>query len=399
MSDPEVPGVIAGRISSERLLEDLATLATFGARPDGGVDRVAGSPADLAARAWLARRIEEAGLYAWHDEAGNVFGRTRAGSGPWLLSGSHSDTVPAGGRLDGAYGVIAALEVLRTLHETGHPAAETLEIVSFWDEEGASPGSPGGLVGSTALCAGDHIRDIEAYLELHIEQGPRMEKAGLDLAMVEGIVGIDRHRLDIQGAFNHAGTTPMDARADAGRAATKIASGTYEVALNADTTMVANVGCLELEPGAPNVIPGRASIVVEFRACETASLDAAAAGLRALARRMTAEEDCTFVMERISRKPVIRFDPRMCEAVERSCRRTGRPMDSMMSYAGHDASVLGLNVPTGMVFVPSTGGISHAPEESTPNDQLVLGCQTLLQAVVEVHHAQPRPGGTDAALA
>ena len=130
--------------------------------------------------------------------------------------------------------------------------------------------------------------------------------------------------------------------------------------------MVANVGCLELEPGAPNVIPGRASIVVEFRACETASLDAAAAGLRALAQRMTAEEDCTFVMERISRKPVIRFDPRMCEAVERSLPRTGRPMGSMMSYAGHDASVLGLNVPTGMVFVPSTGGISHAPEESTP---------------------------------
>ncbi len=386
MRDPDAP---TGRISAERLLEDLATLATFGARPDGGVDRVAGSTADLAARAWLTRRIEEAGLHAWRDETGNVFGRTRTSEGPWLLSGSHSDTVPAGGRLDGAYGVIAALEVLRTLHEAGHPAAERLEVVSFWDEEGASPASPGGLAGSTALCGGDHIRDIDAYLELHIEQGPRMEAAGLDLAMVEGIVGVDRHRLEVTGVTNHAGTTPMADRADAGRTASKISARTHEVALGADPTMVANVGCLEFLPGSPNVIPGRASLVVEFRACETASLEAAAAGLRALAFQTASEEGCSVTMERISRKPVIRFDPEMCETIERSCRGTGRPMDRMMSYAGHDASVMGLNVPTGMVFVPSTGGISHAPEESTPPHQLVLGCEALHRTIVEVHRAHP----------
>jgi beta-ureidopropionase / N-carbamoyl-L-amino-acid hydrolase len=377
-----------GQISARRLLDDLATLATFGARPDGGVDRVAGSAADLAARAWLSRRIEDSGLYSWTDEIGNVFGRARAGGGPWLLVGSHSDTVPAGGQLDGAYGVVAALEVLRTLHEAGDPAAETLEIVSFWDEEGAAADSPGGLAGSTALCAGDHIRDVRAYLELHIEQGPRMEAAGLELAVVEGIVGIDRYRLDVEGVPNHAGTTPMDDRSDAGRVVARVMAETHEMVLAIDPTMVANIGSVELLPGAPNVIPGHASLTAEFRARHTESLDAAGAELVSLARAVANEEDCSAQTERISRKPVVRFDPRIRALIERSCRRTGRPVGQLMSYAGHDASALDGRVPTGMMFVPSTDGVSHSPEESSPQRLLVLGCQALLYAVLEVHLSQ-----------
>lgn len=372
------------QISTERLLDDLATLATFGFQPGGGIDRVAGSEADLAARAWLSRQIDKSGLCSWRDETGNVFGRMRTGEGPWLLVGSHSDTVPNGGRLDGAYGVIAALEVLRTLQEAGHPAAAALEIVSFWDEEGVSPVSPGGLIGSTALCAGEHIKDIKAYLELHIEQGPRMETAGLDLATVDGIVGIDRHRLDIQGAANHAGTTPMQTRSDAGRVAARVLAGVRDMALRISPEMVANVGSVELLPGAPNVIPGQASLTAEFRAPSMEMLDRAAAELISLARQIAAEEGCSAASERISRKPVTRFDARMRDLVERSCQQTGHPAGRLMSYAGHDASVIGGCVPAGMIFVPSTGGISHAPEESTPAPLLALGCQALLSAVVEV---------------
>lgn len=372
-------------ISAGRLLADLDELATFGARPDGGVDRVAGSAADLAARAWLAQRLTVAGLDARTDRAGNVLGRTHAGTGPWLLVGSHTDTVPAGGRLDGAYGVIAALEVLRTLAETGHPAADCLEVVSFWDEEGAAPNSRGGLTGSTALCAGEHVDHLRAYIELHIEQGPRMERAGQVLATVEGIVGIDRYRVDVRGETNHAGTTPMELRADAGRAAARIAGQIRELALGIEPAMVANVGCLELTPGAPNVIPGRAELTIEFRAGASRSLDAVAAGLRSLVASVTRNERCHATVDRISRKPVVEFDEKIRDLIGKACSDTGRPTGRMWSFAGHDASVLGAHVPTGMMFVPSTGGISHAPQESTPPGDLALGCQALCDTVVELH--------------
>lgn len=373
-------------ISADRLLADLDELATFGGRPDGGVDRVAGSAADLAARAWLAQRLTDAGFHARTDRAGNVLGRTHTGSGPWVLAGSHTDTVPAGGRLDGAYGVIAALEVLRTLAATGHPAADSLEIVSFWDEEGAAPESPGGLTGSTALCADRHINDVRAYVELHIEQGPRMERAGLALATVEGIVGIDRYRVDVRGESNHAGTTPMDLRADAGRAAARITARIRELAQGTDPELVANVGCLELTPGAPNVIPGRAELTIEFRAGASRSLDAVAARLRSLVATITREERCHATVDRLSRKPMVEFDQAICGLIEKACTGTGRLTSRMWSFAGHDASALSAQVPTGMMFVPSVGGISHAPQESTPPDQLVLGCQALCDAVVELHN-------------
>jgi N-carbamoyl-L-amino-acid hydrolase len=383
MANKTVP--IHAGISAQRLLADLDELAGFGARPDGGVDRVAGSAADLAAREWLAQRLTAAGLHARTDRAGNVLGRTHAGTGPWVLVGSHTDTVPAGGRLDGAYGVIAALEVLRTLAAVGHPAADSLEIVSFWDEEGAAPDSPGGLIGSTALCAGEHVHDLRAYVEMHIEQGPRMERAGQDLATVDGIVGIDRYRVDVRGETNHAGTTPMDLRADACRAAARITARIRELAQRTDPAMVANVGCFEVTPGAPNVIPGRAELIIEFRAGAAGSLDVVADGLRALVAAVTREERCHATVDRLSRKPVVTFDRVVRDLIEKACSGTGRPTGRMWSFAGHDASVLGAHVPTGMMFVPSTGGISHAPQESTPPDQLVLGCQALCDIVVALH--------------
>lgn len=388
-SAPPIPA-----ISGRRLLDEIAELATFGGRADGGVDRVAGSPADLESRAWLAGRITEAGLRSWTDEVGNVFGNTATSTGPWLLVGSHTDTVPAGGRLDGAYGVLAGLEVLRTLHHAGHPAADLLQIVSFWDEEGAQPTSTGGLVGSTALCASPQIRDVAAFLELHIEQGPRMVRAGTELAVVTGIVGIDRYAVTVHGAANHAGTTPMDDRADAGRAAAAIAVRVREIAQRVDPTMMANVGCIEVWPGAPNVIPARARIVVEFRCGSEDSLAAASSQLAGLARQLAAAEGCRSDIEQLSQVPVTRFDSDLCDLLDRVCRRTAVPYSRLQSYAGHDAGPMSHQVPVAMLFVPSTDGISHACREHTPEPQLVQGCQALLDAVVEYHRTvHPRVGG------
>ncbi len=369
-------------VRGERLLADIARLAAIGARPDGGVDRVAGSPADLAARDWLGARIAGAGCFTWRDTVGNVFGRAPGGTGPWLLAGSHTDTVPGGGRLDGAYGVLAALEALRTLRENDHPAARALEIVSFWDEEGASPTSDGGLVGSTAFCAGDHITDIAAFLEPHIEQGPRMEQAGIDLAVVDGIVGIDRHAVVLTGETNHAGTTPMARRADAARAAARVLVAVRDIAAATDPGMVANVGCVDVLPGAPNVVPGEARLVVEFRAATRAALDLAAARLIGHAGAVARDERCAAAVTPLSRKPESRFDPGLCGLLDSACRGLGVPVTNLVSFAGHDAGVLSRHVPTAMLFVPSTGGVSHAPAEHTPDRQLVLGCQALLDTVV-----------------
>ncbi|WP_218011082.1 Zn-dependent hydrolase [Herbidospora mongoliensis] len=369
-------------VRGDRLLADITRLAAIGGRLDGGVDRVAGSAADLAARDWLGARIAEAGCVTWRDPTGNIFGRAPGGRDPWLLAGSHTDTVPGGGRLDGAYGVLAALETLRALHESGHPAARCLEIVSFWDEEGAAPTSTGGLTGSTAFCASDHVKRVAAFLEPHIEQGPRMEAAGFDLAVVDGIVGIDRHTVVVTGETNHAGTTPTDRRADAGRAAARILIAVRDVAAEADPSMVANVGCVEVLPGAPNVVPGEARLVVEFRAATRAALDLAAARLAARAEEAAREERCTAAVTPLSSKPESRFDPALRDLLGRTCADLGVPTTSMVSFAGHDAGVLSRHVPTAMLFVPSTGGVSHAPAEHTPDRQLVLGCQALLDTVV-----------------
>ena len=369
-------------VSGERLLADLRTLAGIGGRRDGGVDRLAGSPADLEGRMWLRRTMQDAGLEARADEVNNVFGTAPGGSAPWLLIGSHTDTVPAGGRLDGAYGVVAALEVLRTLHHAQHPAASRLEVVSFHDEEGASGG--GGLTGSRALVEHPHVRELSGYLEIHIEQGPVLDAADEEIAVVEGIVGIRRLDVMMAGEANHAGTTPYAARHDAGAAAAKVAWQLREILHDTDPAMVGNVGVMTLDPGSPNVVPGKARLIVEMRSMSTQSLDRAQAAVTAAARAAAIEFACeSSVHNGLVIEPV-RMDPATLEALVRVCERSGRPWRRMASGAGHDAGAMAPAVPAGMLFVPSRGGISHSPLEHTDDRLLVQGCQLLLEAVAEL---------------
>ncbi|MGH7903774.1 MAG: M20/M25/M40 family metallo-hydrolase [Candidatus Dormibacteraceae bacterium] len=373
------------RISADRLLGDLARLAAIGGRPDGGVDRVAGSDADREARRWLAGRMREAGLEPRTDPVGSVFGRLPESPGPWLLVGSHTDTVPAGGRLDGAYGVVAALEVARALIESRHAAAPVVEVVSFWDEEGAGPG--GGVVGSRALCQSPHVRELRGYLEIHIEQGPRMVAEGVELAVVEGIVGISRFDVILEGEPNHAGTTPFPLRKDAGRAAARVVAGLREMLSEIDPEMVGNAGVISFAPGAPNVVPGRAEIVVEMRSIRPGALERGAGSLRARVADIAREEGCAFQVRHRSGSGRPQFmDAGVIAALERACARVGRPWRRLVSGAGHDAGMLALEVPAGMLFVPSTGGISHSPREHTEDRLLVQGAEALLEGTLEILH-------------
>ncbi|HXI97196.1 MAG TPA: M20/M25/M40 family metallo-hydrolase, partial [Candidatus Acidoferrum sp.] len=284
-------------ISGERLLAELRELGRIGGRPDGGVDRVAGSPADLEARLWLRERMEASGLEARADQINNVFARAPGTPGPWLLVGSHTDTVPAGGRLDGAYGVMAALEVLRTLYDARHPAGSRVEIVSFHNEEGVTGG--GGFSGSRALTRDAHGREISAYVEIHIEQGPVLDAAGDEIAVVESIVGIRRLNVVITGEPNHAGTTPYAARRDAGAAAAKLAWQVRDILQAVDPAMVGNVGVIAFDPNSPNVVPGQATLVVEMRSSALQHVDAAQAAVAAAAHAAARDFGCTASAETI----------------------------------------------------------------------------------------------------
>jgi N-carbamoyl-L-amino-acid hydrolase len=401
-------------INGARLLADLRMLSTIGGRADGGVDRLAWSEADLAARRWFAERIREAGLEARVDEALNVFGHLPGSTGRRLLTGSHLDSVPSGGRLDGAYGAVAGLEVLRTMVESSDPLAARVEVVGFADEEGVRFGT--GLIGSLALIgeldldrlreerdwqgvpirqviasagrevdrmvdAREHLQSIAAFLELHIEQGPRMEAAGVELAVVTGIVGVHREQVRVIGTQNHAGTTPFRLRHDAGRAAARAAAGLRELVEGIDPEAVANIGVMQFDPGGVNVIPGRATFTLEVRHLEESIVQRIMAAFKENLERICADEGCRAETERLSWVPPARMDREQMEILAAACQELGREPARLWSGAGHDAAILARHVPTGMLFVPSIGGVSHSPQEATSDAHLVLGAQALLRGV------------------
>jgi len=401
-------------INAERLLADLRDLSAIGRLADGGVDRLAWSDADLAGRRWFAQRLQDAGLEARLDAALNVFGHTAGTTGPYLLTGSHLDSVPNGGGLDGAYGAVAALEVLRSLVESSNPIAQRVEVVGFSDEEGVRFAT--GLIGSLALTgeldieklgqgrdwrgvpieqvlagagrdldrlvdARQHFDSIAAFLELHIEQGPRMEAGGMDLALVTGIVGVHRQRFQIIGEQNHAGTTPFRLRHDAGRAAARAVAGVEELVQSIDDDAVANVGFMQFDPGGVNVIPGRASFTLEIRQLDEAIVRRIVDSFGELLRKICSEEGCRVEAELLSWVPPAPMDQGQTDILEQACRDLGHQPGRLWSGAGHDAAVLSRRVPTGMLFVPSVGGVSHSPREATSDAHLVLGAQALLLAV------------------
>lgn len=396
------------------MLADLDALAAIGGLPNGGVERLAWSVPDLAGRAWFAQRIRHAGLESHQDSALNVFGRRPGARGPFVLTGSHLDSVPNGGRLDGAYGAVAALEVLRTLVEHDDPAADRVEIVGFSDEEGVRFSV--GLLGSLALCgdltldamrqardleglpietvlvqagtsvdrladAREHLSSVAAFLELHVEQGPRMETDRVDLAVVSGIVGVYREQVRIVGVQNHAGTTPFRLRHDAGQAAAAAVAGLRQLVETVNEEAVANVGVMRFTPGGINIVPGEAAFTLEIRHSEEGVVREVLSAFNRRLDQVCEEEGCQATVELLSWVAPATMDGGQMQTIEAACRDLGITPARLWSGAGHDAAVLSRHVPTGMIFVPSKRGISHAPEEATADAHLVVGARALLRAV------------------
>lgn len=399
-------------IDGERLLGDLRRLAEFG-RYRTGVHRPTYSAEDMAAREWIAGRMAEAGLETTIDGIGNVIGRSPA-DGRHLLLGSHSESQNHAGWLDGALGVIYALEVARALRTGADVPA--VDVISFADEEGHF----GSFNGSRSCCGlldddeidgltnrydGEPLRSaLEraglagrprgqidpagclGFLEAHIEQGDELESTGLRIGIVTSIVGIWQYRLTFEGEQNHAGTTRMASRKDAGLTLVRLAAAIDrrfpEVA---GPRTVWTTGRITLEPGAPSIIPGRAEMLFQLRDADPDRLQRLEETLEALVAEADADEPCNVQLEAMSRSVPKVMDERFQDALEAAAERHAPGLHQRMpSGAGHDAQILARRVPAGMLFVPSIGGISHHWREDTKEEDIVLGCQVMASAAASI---------------
>jgi len=393
------------KVDAERFLADLHKLREFGAAGVGkGVVRPAYSKADIAARDWLAGRMREAGLTPHFDPVGNLFGLTEGRS---LLLGSHSDSQPEGGWLDGALGVIAALEVARAAREAGGPP---ISVVSFEDEEGRFGVTTGSAVwaGSTPLEVADGLTDRDGvsfaaaraaigdrsgdfidparftgYVEMHIEQGPVLDGSGEKAGVVTDIVGIRDMRITFSGQQNHAGTTPMHLRRDAFQAL-----AAFNAAINArfrnvvTPATVWTIGHVGLHPNASSIVPGRATFSMQWRDGDGDRLDRMERIIRD-----TAEEIAQAQGVGLSYGPMLGLEPVAMDATLRAALEAGAEAVApgnwrkMPSGALHDATNVARLMPVAMLFTPSIGGISHAFEEDTDEADLVAGLRVLAEAV------------------
>ena len=399
-------------VNGERLLADLRQLATIGATAEGGVNRPAYGDEDLAAHEVVRQWIGAAGLAVRVDTAGNTFGRLPStNDAPPIVIGSHTDSVPDGGRFDGALGTLAALEVARSVAQYGMTLRHPLEIVNFQNEEG-------GLIGSKAvagrlsandlaikavsgftICEGirrlggepDRLAEavrapgsIAAYVELHIEQGRVLERAEADIGVVEGIVGISYWDVTFNGVAAHAGTTPMADRHDALLAAARFIDAVNGTVVTLPGRHVGTVGRLSVFPGAPNVIPGRVTLTLELRDLDQQHIDALFAVVAREAERIAADTGTTVALRPTTAVTPAPTDARVREAIALAARLHGLQSLDMPSGAGHDAQNMAAIAPSGMFFVPSVDGISHSPREFTSDADVVKGANVLLGTVLRL---------------
>jgi N-carbamoyl-L-amino-acid hydrolase len=401
-------------IDAERFAADLAALNAIGWDGDGGLNRTALSDAHADARRWFLARANAAGLPTRVDSAGNHSALVPAAdpAARTLLLGSHLDSVPHGGRFDGALGVLCALEVVRRVHEAGLELALALEAIDFTDEEGEYLGTLGsealtGVLTSERLAAPRGGREamlgafqraglteaelvharrdphtVAGFLELHIEQGPALERSGTQIGVVTGIRGNASFTVTLTGAARHAGTTPMDARRDAGVGAAAIILGVRELVMRDFPGCVANVGDVTLQPGAFNVVPARARLALECRSLDDDELTVLADAITTVARDQAARHDLEIAIEDVGRWTPVPTDARVRAAISAAAQEHGLSHVEMPSGAGHDAQVLAEIAPVGMVFVPSVGGISHHRDEFTSLQDCVNGANVLLGAAI-----------------
>lgn len=405
-------------VDRARLESTLLTLGEIGRNPEtGGINRTAFSVADLEARRWFISKLEAAGLTIRIDPIANIIG-TLPGTDPGkppLVIGSHLDSVPEGGRFDGALGLMIALELVHAISDLDISLRHPLEIVSFSDEEGGLVGSRGwiGMLNDDDLnrqYGGRTLRqvlremdldpddidrarraegEIAAYLEVHIEQGRVLEREGLQIGVVEGIVALNEYEITVTGVANHAGTTRMADRRDPMAAAARMITGVREEVLRLGGNLVGTVGRLETEPGAPNVIPSVVRFTIDIRDPSHLVLGRALDNLHEHFDTIAREEDVEVAWRTLAQIPPAPADQTVMQALLDAAARYGYRHKVMPSGAGHDAQSVAAIAPMGMIFAPSVGGLSHTPAEFTRIEDAVASADVLLQALLLLDERLP----------
>lgn len=401
------------KINGERLWDSLMEMARIGATAKGGVCRVALTDLDREGRDLFVRWCREAGCEIRIDRIGNIFAR-RAGrdnSLPPIVTGSHLDTQPTGGKFDGVYGVLAGLEVVRALNDASYETTAPIEVVVWTNEEGArfSPAmvASGVFAGAFDLdyalartdpdgkTLGEELRRIGyaggepvgaralgGYFEAHIEQGPILEAEGKTIGIVTGGQGARWYDVSVTGMESHAGTTPMERRRDALTGAAELIVAIRRIG-TARPNGRSTVGVINAKPQSRNTIPGRVDFTVDLRYPDEAELAAMDGELRTAAAEIAAAHGLEIAVEQIWYAPPQPFAPDCIDAVRRAAEKAGYPAMEIVSGAGHDACYIARVAPTGMIFVPCEDGISHNEVENARPADLAAGCQVLLQAMVE----------------
>lgn len=399
------------RLDGQTLVEQIELLASVGTDPRGGRTRLAASKEEGEGRDLVVEWMKELDLEVKVDSLGNIFGLLSAEEGRAeekpLVLGSHIDTVLSAGPYDGCFGVLSALAVARAFRTAGRSPSRPLVVAAFTNEEGVrfqpdmigSLCFAGGISSEEALAVtdsegvsleeslkeigydGPHAPGFFApgeYLELHVEQGPVLDREQLSIGVVEGVQGISWWKITFIGTANHAGTTPTALRADAGYGAARTIVFLRELARKTGTTL-ATVGTLSLEPGAVNIIPSKAVFTADIRDPSEERLAEADEKLKAFAEDLAAEEGLKVSLERLVRFSPVVFSFDLCGLVEETARELGLSSRRMTSGAGHDAQMMARICPTAMIFVPSREGISHNPAEHTDRNDLLAGAEVLLR--------------------
>ena len=402
-------------INGPRLMRQLEQLAEIGRTETNACCRLALTDDDKLGRDLVVGWMKELGMAVTIDPIGNIFG-TRAGSRPDLapvMTGSHIDTVRTGGAYDGNYGVLAGLEVVATLNEAKQQTQRSLVVGVFTNEEGArfAPDMLGSLVyvGGMPLDEALDIKAIDgprlgdelarigydgkadlgahkphAFIELHIEQGPILDIEGVKIGAVENLQGISWQELTIVGQSNHAGTTPMYLRHDAGYVASAIATFVRDLTRKMGGHQVGTIGKIDLIPNLINVIAARATITVDLRNTDEGLLQQAEHALATYLKELEQSEGVTITARRLARFEPVSFDTALADRIAHHAQALGLSQQRMTSGAGHDAQMLARICPTSMIFVPSVGGISHNPAEHTDQEDLIAGANVLLASLTEL---------------
>lgn len=405
-------------VNGARLRADLEALGRIGAVPGGGVSRTSFSAEDAQARAWYRARCAEAGLRVEVDGIGNMFVSApdepeELAARPAVWSGSHIDTVPNGGRFDGALGALAALECMRRLHEEKVPLARPVRAVVYSDEEG----NYAHLLGSSALVRGFTRAELEALtgrdgdrfvdtfvaagwdldratqtkvdpgrvhatVELHIEQGPQLERLGHQIGVVTAIVGLGGGSVTFHGRADHAGTTPMTMRSDALVGASALIVRLPEIARSVSDRAVITAGIISVAPGGANVVPETATFSLDFRDLEQARVEELARAITAAAHEVAQRYGLRVDVDLKPSIPPCQLDSRIQQIIADAAAARGLAVSHLPSGAGHDSQNLARLAPTGMIFVPSVGGRSHCPQEHTAWDDVENGANVLLDTIV-----------------